>query len=46
LPAAPAADRDDVVRVYPGVVPLMMARGAGAEMRQTLGTAVFSGMLA
>ncbi len=28
-----------------GVVPLMMARGAGAEMRQTLGTAVFSGML-
>jgi multidrug efflux pump len=28
-----------------GVVPLMMAHGAGAEMRQTLGTAVFSGML-
>jgi multidrug efflux pump len=28
-----------------GVVPLMVARGAGAEMRQTLGTAVFSGML-
>jgi multidrug efflux pump len=28
-----------------GVVPLMIARGAGSEMRQTLGTAVFSGML-
>jgi hydrophobe/amphiphile efflux-1 (HAE1) family protein len=28
-----------------GVVPLVLARGAGAEMRQTLGTAVFSGML-
>jgi multidrug efflux pump len=28
-----------------GVVPLMLAHGAGAEMRQTLGTAVFSGML-
>ncbi|MEN6457455.1 MAG: multidrug efflux RND transporter permease subunit [Thermoguttaceae bacterium] len=28
-----------------GVVPLMLATGAGAEMRQTLGTAVFSGML-
>ncbi len=28
-----------------GVVPLMIARGAGMEMRQTLGTAVFSGML-
>jgi multidrug efflux pump len=28
-----------------GVVPLMVARGAGAEMRRTLGTAVFSGML-
>ena len=28
-----------------GVVPLMIATGAGAEMRQTLGTAVFSGML-
>jgi multidrug efflux pump len=28
-----------------GVVPLMLAVGAGAEMRQTLGTAVFSGML-
>ena len=28
-----------------GVVPLMVSTGAGAEMRQTLGTAVFSGML-
>ncbi|MBV9124772.1 MAG: efflux RND transporter permease subunit, partial [Planctomycetes bacterium] len=28
-----------------GVVPLVIATGAGAEMRQTLGTAVFSGML-
>ncbi|MGH8046207.1 MAG: efflux RND transporter permease subunit [Chthoniobacterales bacterium] len=28
-----------------GVVPLMLATGAGAEMRQALGTTVFSGML-
>jgi multidrug efflux pump len=28
-----------------GVVPLMIAKGAGAEMRRALGTAVFSGML-
>jgi multidrug efflux pump len=28
-----------------GVVPLVLAEGAGAEMRKTLGTAVFSGML-
>src|SRR5579883_1650263 len=28
-----------------GVVPLVIAHGAGAEMRQSLGTAVFSGML-
>jgi multidrug efflux pump len=28
-----------------GVVPLVIATGAGAEMRRTLGTAVFSGML-
>jgi multidrug efflux pump len=28
-----------------GVVPLMVSVGAGSEMRQTLGTAVFSGML-
>ncbi|MCY2987582.1 MAG: multidrug efflux RND transporter permease subunit [Planctomycetota bacterium] len=28
-----------------GVVPLVVSSGAGAEMRRTLGTAVFSGML-
>jgi multidrug efflux pump len=28
-----------------GVVPLLLAEGAGAEMRRALGTAVFSGML-
>ncbi len=28
-----------------GVVPLLLTTGAGAEMRHTLGTAVFSGML-
>jgi multidrug efflux pump len=28
-----------------GVVPLILSRGAGAEMRRTLGNAVFSGML-
>jgi multidrug efflux pump subunit AcrB len=28
-----------------GVVPLVWATGAGAELRQTLGTAVFSGMI-
>jgi HAE1 family hydrophobic/amphiphilic exporter-1 len=28
-----------------GVLPLMLATGAGAEMRQSLGTAVFFGML-
>ena len=28
-----------------GVVPLMLSHGAGAEMRRTLGTAVFGGML-
>jgi multidrug efflux pump len=28
-----------------GVLPLVIARGAGAEMRQSLGTAVFSGMI-
>ncbi len=28
-----------------GVVPLLIAKGAGAEMRQSLGTAVFFGML-
>jgi multidrug efflux pump subunit AcrB len=28
-----------------GVLPLAVATGAGAEMRQSLGTAVFAGML-
>src|SRR5690349_7570615 len=28
-----------------GVFPLVVAEGAGAEMRRTLGTAVFSGMI-
>jgi multidrug efflux pump len=28
-----------------GVLPLLLAEGAGAEMRRTLGTAVFTGML-
>jgi multidrug efflux pump len=28
-----------------GVVPLVIATGAGAEMRRTLGTAVFAGMI-
>jgi multidrug efflux pump len=28
-----------------GVIPLVLGEGAGAEMRRTLGTAVFSGML-
>lgn len=28
-----------------GVVPLVIAKGAGAELRQVLGTAVFSGMI-
>jgi multidrug efflux pump len=28
-----------------GVVPLMISHGAGAEMRRTLGPAVFAGML-
>ncbi|WP_419211530.1 efflux RND transporter permease subunit [Maribacter sp. X9] len=28
-----------------GVIPLVIAQGAGAEMRKSLGTAVFSGML-
>jgi len=28
-----------------GVVPLVLSHGAGAEMRQAIGIAVFSGML-
>ena len=42
---AAAADPDDVAGLHFGVAPLVVATGAGAEMRQSLGTAVFSGML-
>ena len=45
LPAAAAADLMTSFAFILGVVPLMLAHGAGAEMRRTLGTAVFSGML-
>ena len=43
--AAAAADPDDLVRLMFGVAPLVVATGAGAEMRRSLGLAVFSGML-
>jgi len=36
----------DLVRVYPGVLPLVTATGAGANARQSLGVSVFSGMIA
>jgi len=39
------AHHHDLVRLRLGVVPLMLSEGAGAEMRRTLGTAVFAGML-
>ncbi len=46
MPAPAAADRDDVSFAFIiGVVPLVLAEGAGAEMRRALGTAVFAGML-
>ena len=45
VPAAAAADHDDLVRVHPGRGAAGVSHGAGAEMRRTLGTAVFSGML-
>ena len=41
----PTAHSDDVPCLYPGFAPLVVATGAGAEMRQSLGTAVFGGML-
>jgi multidrug efflux pump subunit AcrB len=45
-PASSACgDSHDVLAFIAGVVPLMLGSGAGAEMRQTLGTAVFAGML-
>jgi multidrug efflux pump len=55
MPCAEAAVSASKLRLRPimmtsfafilGVVPLMLASGAGAEMRRTLGTAVFAGML-
>jgi multidrug efflux pump subunit AcrB len=55
LPASEAAIRAADLRLRPilmtsfafifGVIPLILARGAGAEMRQSLGTVVFYGML-
>ena len=39
------ADPDDLARVHLGVATLAVATGAGAEMRQSLGTAVLFGML-
>ncbi|MDB6110955.1 MAG: transporter, hydrophobe/amphiphile efflux family [Pedosphaera sp.] len=55
LPRAEAAVEASRLRLRPilmtsfafifGVVPLLLAKGAGAEMRRALGTAVFSGML-
>ena len=45
LPAAAAADHDDLVGLHLGRRAAGAGRGAGAEMRRTLGTAVFSGML-
>jgi multidrug efflux pump len=55
VPLAEAATEAARVRLRPiimtsfafilGVLPLVISHGAGAEMRRTLGTAVFSGML-
>jgi HAE1 family hydrophobic/amphiphilic exporter-1 len=45
LSAAASADPDDAFAFILGVVPLMIASGPGAELRQALGTAVFFGML-
>jgi len=55
IPIADAAIEASRLRLRPilmtslafilGVLPLVLARGAGAEMRQTLGTAVFFGMI-
>jgi multidrug efflux pump subunit AcrB len=55
LPASEAAIRAADLRLRPilmtsfafifGVIPLILASGAGAEMRQALGTVVFYGML-
>ena len=43
--AAAAPDPDDLARLHLRRLPLVWAVGAGAELRQTLGTAVFSGMI-
>jgi len=45
MSAQAAADPHDFVRVIFGVLPLVFAYGAGAEMRHALGLAVFCGML-
>ena len=45
LAAAAAADPDDLLRLHLRRVPLAVATGAGAEMRRSLGIAVFYGML-
>ena len=45
MPAASAADPDDLVRLHPRRGAAGDRHGAGAEMRRTLGMAVFSGML-
>ena len=46
VPAAAAADPDDELRVHPRAwCRWCWPQGAGAEMRRTLGIAVFSGML-
>jgi multidrug efflux pump subunit AcrB len=34
-----------LIRRWIGVLPLVFSKGAGAELRHTLGVAVFSGML-
>ena len=44
-PAAAATDHDDLAGVYFGSRAVGRRRGGGAEMRRSLGTAVFSGML-
>ena len=45
-PAAAAADPDDVAGVHDGRGAAGISTGAGAEMRQAMGIAVFSGMSA
>ena len=40
-----APDPHDLVLLHPRRAPLVVATGAGSEMRQSLGTAVFFGMI-